>query len=41
MTIVNLVLALFEPEAMKKMFDAAHDRAAKGYPWLKRPPKVL
>lgn len=32
---------MFEPEAMKKMFDAAYTMAAKGYPWRDRPPDVL
>lgn len=32
---------MFEPEAMKKMFDAAYSMAAKGYPWRDRPPEVL
>ena len=32
---------MFEPEVMKKMFDAAYTMAAKGYPWHDRPPGVL
>jgi len=32
---------MFEPEAMKKMFDAAYSMAAKGYPWRDRPPEVM
>lgn len=32
---------MFEPEAMKKMFDAAYSMAAKGYPWHNQPPEVL
>jgi len=32
---------MFEPEAMKKMFDKAFSMAAEGYPWLMQPPDVL
>jgi len=32
---------MFEPEAMKKMFDNAFSLAEKGYPWLMRPPDAL
>ena len=32
---------MFEPEAMKKMFDAAYSMAVKGYPWHNQPPEAL
>lgn len=32
---------MFEPEAMKKMFDKAFSMAVEGYPWLMQPPDVL
>lgn len=32
---------MFDPEAMKKMFDAAYSMSVKGYPWRDRPPKVM
>jgi len=32
---------MFEPEAMKKMFDSAFSLAEEGYPWLRRPPDAL
>lgn len=32
---------MFEPEAMKKMFDVAYSMAVNGYPWRDRPPEVL
>ena len=32
---------MFEPEAMKRMFDAAYKMAVDGYPWRDQPPEVL
>ena len=32
---------MFEPAAMKKLFEAAHQMAIDGFPWLERPPDVL
>jgi len=32
---------MFDPEAMKKMFDTAYLMSVKGYTWRDRPPKVM